>query len=217
MKHLKKFNENINKNVQKEEILDILSYMLDEPNFYLNERDEEENKINLSFTYEQYKPIEPINLTSDYEDFIKYKTEVVEFYQSFLSSLKRFTEYGYEWAFETDDDVFYLTVFYKDNIQNLIDAFNYSNINAPILKNVLKRDYNLNLLSHNYIAATSGYYGKNAYFIISVNGNIDDYTWNRLSHDLISLKKKKFRLFSDVSKEYYNESGSDLTSIKLST
>lgn len=217
MKHIKKFNESI-KEDQESEILDIVSDLMDDGKLTIIE--DRNNETSISFMYELYKPNEPITDLGDYSELLNHKKELYSFYEELSVCIKRLNQYGYEWAIETEEDTTYLTTFYKDSNPTLRDAFgrlDHVFINAPLLKQVLKRDYKLDYLSHYYVEKD---YRRNAYFNISVSGELNDTLWEKLSNDISSLTRntydnKQEKFVRNMSKSEYKQDDTKAFNIRV--
>lgn len=206
MKHLRKFNESVE---QKDDILSIFAQLIDDEILYYMEGD---NETSLTFTSELYRPDDVITDLNQFEAFLQHKKDVFSFYEEIEVYLKRLENEGYYWSFEVEEDISYLNVYFKNINLTLDNAFgpkNHIGLDAPVLKSVLKRDYNLTYHSNSYTKAEKGYYGSNAYFNIYVSGDIEK-VWNKLKKDIESLTKewsagRKEKFVKDVSKSTYKE------------
>jgi len=203
MKHIKNWlNINESKEItldeyiknQRDEIEDVFLDLIDSGIFdkYDDDEFEEENKtyFAISHDFEQVENFDSLEGLKYNMEIIKKKEKILE---DIIVPLKRIEFLKYDWSVEIDENSINVIVFYKKKDYTLTDAFGGKTrmdyVNESIMKKVMKDDYNLDFFKSYYIAATSGYYGKNAETRLHFRGEITDNTFEKIRKDLSDLEK----------------------------
>ena len=122
------------------------------------------------------------------------KEDETKLLKSLRVALLRLERLGYKWGFRFLDELYEIKAFYKDSNPTLTDAFgglyNMGNIDTNIMKEVLKRDYNLDFSTFTRQEGGGGYYGSrpHIYLYFARNSNITQDC--QLIKDIRELKKK---------------------------
>jgi hypothetical protein len=197
MKHLKKWNkvtestelpiDQFIKN-QQDVILDIFVDEIDNNLFEFNT--DEERYMSLTCYLDTIDDFDKLETLENNIKKFKKRAEILE---NLKVNIKRLESRNFNWSVEFDDDYLNFIVFYNKKEYTLSDAFGgekrMSYIDNSVMKKVMKEKYGLNFTSHRYDPPTSGYYGKNAKFLLYFEGSITDEKFKELQQDLSKLKK----------------------------
>ena len=202
MKYLKKIFESTTED-QREEIEDIFQEMLDKK--YTHEDGEEDSDCHISsvqgnhlvVTIYDYARNVIVNSFKDYDKLVNQSEQRTLKLKELKKYLQRLDYAGFTWDMESDEEAFYIKVYFRDAKLQLIDAFggewNSTRFDETAARRVFKELYGLDYSSFRSTPATSGYYGKRGvYYIYFLKPIPEDST---ISNDIRSLKKK-YKYFS---------------------
>jgi hypothetical protein len=208
MKYLRKIFES-SKEDQIEEIETVFYQWLDKK---FTDKGEEyadaevtEHNTHLTITIYNYESNRNPNDLKEFDESLKEKEQTLSLMKSIRVALTRLDYYEFKWGINIDEEQnFHIKVFFKETKLTLQDCFggiyHMRRIDENIMKEVLKKDYNINYLSCDFSPSTQGYYGKRAYFLIYLKDPITQD--NKIFDDLKNLKRKN-RSSEDEYRAFY--------------
>jgi hypothetical protein len=205
---IKRFDEQVSLiDDQKQEILEIFLDMLDDEE--IMEDSDNDQFIHFSIYVDEPTTMHDI---SDVDETINIYNNFQNKLENLKMQLNRLSDLNYLWEIEIEGTQINLIVWYNDLEPTIKNAFGTKDrlfINTPIIKKVLKDDYNLTYLGYEHAKGTDGRYGSNPHFDIYVQENISDDVISKIEKEIKSIEKQTGpnyieKPFIKVSKMKYN-------------
>lgn len=198
---IKKFNEQIDlRNKQKEEILEIFIDKIDDDLIYHDTNDDTEQFILFHLYFDEKTKMSNLE---DVKIIKNFYSERIEIFNDLEMQLNRLNDLGYEWEMEEDNHQLFITVWFNDIEETIENAFGTKErifINEPIMKKVLKNNYNLTYMGYYHIKGGPGRYGSDNSYNIYIQEDVDNETLFKIEKDLKSIKDN---IFTSVNKSKY--------------